>query len=75
MTRRLWRTCFIAFVSLATVTSWGEMAASAQPKNASEKAVFDVRARELFQKGDTAYAEGRYEEALAVFQEAYELSG
>ncbi len=75
MTRRLWRTCFIAFVSLATVTSWGEMAASAQPKNASEKAALDVRARELFQKGDTAYAEGRYEEALAAFQEAHELSG
>jgi tetratricopeptide (TPR) repeat protein len=41
----------------------------------SEKAANDQRARELFQKGDTAYAEGRYEEALAAFQEAYDLSG
>jgi tetratricopeptide (TPR) repeat protein len=47
--------------------------AEAQPRG--EKAATDQRARELFQKGDAAYAEGRYEEALASFQEAYELSG
>jgi tetratricopeptide (TPR) repeat protein len=41
----------------------------------TEKAANDQRARELFQKGDTAYAEGRYEEALGAFSEAYELSG
>ena len=34
-----------------------------------------MRARELFEKGDAAYAEGRYEEAHASFFEAYELSG
>lgn len=44
-------------------------------RHAPEKAAADVRARELFQKGDAAYAEGRYEEALAAFQEAYDLSG
>ncbi len=44
-------------------------------KPAPEKAAADVRARELFQKGDAAYAEGRYEEAHAAFQEAYDLSG
>lgn len=44
-------------------------------RTAPEKAAADVRARELFQKGDVAYAEGRYEEAHAAFQEAYELSG
>jgi tetratricopeptide (TPR) repeat protein len=42
---------------------------------APEKAAADIRARELFGKGDTAYAEGRYEEAHAAFVEAYELSG
>lgn len=41
----------------------------------TEKAANDQRAREVFQKGDVAYAEGRYEEALANFQEAYDLSG
>jgi tetratricopeptide (TPR) repeat protein len=42
--------------------------ALAQPKDQ------DTHAKELFAKGDTAYAEGRYEEALAAFQEAYDLS-
>ncbi|MBX3220116.1 MAG: tetratricopeptide repeat protein [Labilithrix sp.] len=49
--------------------------ASAAPQRAPEKAAADVRARELFEKGDAAYAEGRYEEAYASFLEAYELSG
>ena len=47
--------------------------ASAAPK--SERAASEIRARELFQKGDKDYAEGRYEESLAEFQEAYDLSG
>lgn len=34
----------------------------------------DARARDLFREGDDLYAQGRYEEALANFQEAYELS-
>lgn len=41
----------------------------------SEKAATEIRAKELFQKGDAAYAEGRYEEALAAFQESYDISG
>jgi tetratricopeptide (TPR) repeat protein len=49
-----------------------EAPAAAQTK--SEKAATDARARELFAKGDAAYAEGRYEEALAAFQEAHDLS-
>ena len=47
----------------------------AHAQNKTEKAATDQRARELFQKGDVAYSEGRYEEALASFQEAYDLSG
>lgn len=34
----------------------------------------DARARDLFREGDELYAQGRYEEALANFEEAYELS-
>lgn len=34
----------------------------------------DARARELYRLGDDLYAQGRYEEALAAFEEAYELS-
>ena len=49
--------------------------AYAQSHPTSEKAATDQRAREMFLKGDAAYAEGRYEEALASFKEAYELSG
>lgn len=63
-----------SYILAAAVTvGVAEPSAHAQPK--SEKAAADVRARELFLKGDTAYAEGRYEEALAAFQEAYDLSG
>lgn len=47
--------------------------AIAAPK--SEKAAAEIRARELFNKGDKDYAEGRYDDALAEFQEAYDLSG
>ena len=34
----------------------------------------DARARELYEQGDAAYAEARYEQALDAFREAYELS-
>ena len=66
---RVW----IVVGSLAAFGAAWETPAHAQVKG--EKAAADQRARELFQKGDTAYAEGRYEEALAAFQEAYDLSG
>jgi len=62
----------IGFSVVATI-SVADAPAHAQVK--TEKAAADQRARELFQKGDTAYAEGRYEEALSAFTEAYELSG
>lgn len=35
----------------------------------------DIRARELYRLGDDLYSHGRYEEALAAFEESYELSG
>ena len=53
---------FVLVLSLAS-------AAHAQDKQA------DVDARALFLKGDTAYAEARYEDALAAFQKSYDLSG
>ena len=51
----------------------GTPRALAQPK--PDKAVAEQHAKDLFAKGDAQYAEGRYEEALAAFQEAYTLSG
>lgn len=67
---------FRAVVVLAALAfGVGEAPAFAQrgePK--SEKSATDIRARELFAKGDSAYAEGRYEEALSAFQEAFDLS-
>ncbi|MBX3192384.1 MAG: tetratricopeptide repeat protein, partial [Labilithrix sp.] len=63
--------------TFATIMVLGLLAAppeaAAQPK--PDKAAQDAHAKELFAKGDAAYAEGRYEEALAAFQEAYTLSG
>ncbi len=35
----------------------------------------DARARELYLQGDREYQAGRYEQAVAAFQEAYRLSG
>ncbi|MBX3252048.1 MAG: tetratricopeptide repeat protein [Myxococcales bacterium] len=35
----------------------------------------DERARELYLLGDDLYSQGRYEEALAAFEESYQLSG
>jgi tetratricopeptide (TPR) repeat protein len=66
------RVASILIAAAVTLGAW-EPTAGAQQK--TEKAAADVRARELFLKGDAAYAEGRYEEALAAFQEAYDLSG
>jgi tetratricopeptide (TPR) repeat protein len=66
-----------AFASVAVAVGlalgWSA-SATATPKS-PERAAADVRARELFQKGDAAYAEGRYEEAHQFFLEAYDLSG
>lgn len=69
MTARSIGAALAALVVLATAAP----AATAAPK--SEKAATDTRARELFQKGDKDYAEGRYDEAYKEFQEAYDLSG
>ncbi len=35
----------------------------------------DARARELYSQGDRAYAEGRYNDAIRAFRDAYDLSG
>ncbi len=35
----------------------------------------DARARELYDNGEILYAEGRYEDAIVAFEEAYRLSG
>lgn len=67
--RRIYAASIVA-IGLALLAT-PAVAAPAAP----EKAAADIRARELFGKGDTAYAEGRYEEAHAAFVEAYELSG
>ena len=60
-------------VGLGIAGSASSARAQAQPK--IDKAAADQRAKDLFAKGDSAYAEGRYEEALASFQEAFTLSG
>lgn len=67
------RALFLIGFGVATACAVADAPAYAQVK--TEKAANDQRARELFQKGDVAYAEGRYEEALGAFQEAYDLSG
>jgi len=48
----------------------GDDAAGGDPRSPD-----DVRAEELYHLGDELYAQGRYEEAIAAFEEAFELSG
>jgi tetratricopeptide (TPR) repeat protein len=69
MTGRLLAAIAVTALTLATASS----VAHAEPR--SEKAATEQRAKDLFAKGDAAYAEGKYEEALAAFQESYDLSG
>ena len=65
------RSLFLA-CALAVMTT-----PAATPAHAGDSAgdEGDKRARELYIRGDKAYAEGDYEAALAAFEEAYELSG
>ncbi len=63
--------CVIGALPEALAQSKGDKPSSASGASGSAA---DLRARELFASGDAAYAEGRYEEALAAFEEAYALS-
>jgi tetratricopeptide (TPR) repeat protein len=67
---RAMRAVLVALLALGLASAAGN--AHAQPK--PDKPTAEAHAKELFAKGDAAYAEGRYEEALAAFQEAYALS-
>ncbi len=49
-------------------------AEQAEAEPPAELSPQDARARDLFREGDELYSQGRYEEALANFEEAYELS-
>jgi tetratricopeptide (TPR) repeat protein len=66
------RLALVPLLGLAMFLLPGAHEAHAQGK--PDKPAVEARAKELFAKGDAAYAEGRYEEALAAFQEAYALS-
>lgn len=46
----------------------------ATPSFAQRARASDERARELYLLGDDLYSQGRYEEALAAFEESYQLS-
>ncbi|MDB4942753.1 MAG: Tetratricopeptide 4 [Labilithrix sp.] len=69
------RAALAALALLGALTTAGASSAQAKQGSAPAAADKDQRAKDLYAKGDTAYAEGRYEEALASFQEAYALSG
>jgi tetratricopeptide (TPR) repeat protein len=50
-------------------------AGGGEDSNAAPAGGEDAEARSLFEAGRTAYDEGRYDNALRYFQQAYELSG
>lgn len=60
------RPLFVAFLLVASAASPGRLHA--------QGAVEDDAARSLFRLGEVAYFEGRFEESLRHFQQAYDLS-
>jgi tetratricopeptide (TPR) repeat protein len=64
------QTAYRALSALLLVSSTLAFAGTvaAQPRET------DTRARQLYLRGDRFYQEGRYEEAVAAFQEAFDLS-
>jgi len=65
------------FVALIVASLLGPVAHSLAPACASAQRRVDPRerrARELFEQGEAAYEEGRYDEAIAAFEQAYGLS-
>jgi len=60
----------VALLALGVASSGG----TSHAKPPASSAADDARARKLFEQGDAAYAEGRYEDALAAFEEAHRLS-
>lgn len=76
MTSAASRLCLAAGILLATTAHAQESEAEETEEVAAEPQLSpqDARARDLFREGDELYAQGRYEEALANFEEAYELS-
>lgn len=64
-----------ALLCLAMVGSSAPSLAKPPAQKSAATEASDAKARELYKQGDRAYAEGRYEEALAKFEEAHRLSG
>lgn len=65
------------FVALIVASLFGTFTQSLAPASASAQRRVDPRerrARELFEQGEAAYEEGRYEEAISAFEQAYGLS-
>lgn len=56
---------FLVLASLVAAPAWAQ----------DEWASPDEQARALFAQGEAAYGEGHFEEALGLFQRAYDLSG
>lgn len=67
------RFAFLAFV-LQGALAGSAFAQAEEPPPGGVSPDDDARARRLFLVGDGLYAQGRYEEAIATFEEAYALS-
>ena len=79
MLRRTWSGTLAAFVFSFAGVLHAETASGSAEKpstSATEKpsSSADKEARKLFFQGDRLYEEGKYEEAVAAFEKAYELS-
>ncbi|MFK7984740.1 MAG: tetratricopeptide repeat protein [Sandaracinaceae bacterium] len=71
-----WLTISVVSLTAALLTTASALAQdAAQEEPPAEEPGVDARARELYLRGDRAYAEGRYEESIELFREAHELSG
>ena len=60
---------------LGVMLSWALLGGAARAQEEGTAADIDARARELYDNGAILYDEGRYEDAIVAWEEAYRLSG
>lgn len=66
----------LRLITVCVLGAWLAQATTVMAQEAQEEVSDDeARARVLFGMGDEHYANGRYEDALAAFEESYQLSG
>lgn len=68
------RTTVVGWVAVVSLFATPVLAQPTQQLSDEQRAALDDEARQLFEAGEVAYGNGRYESAYQYFQQSYELS-